>query len=166
MASHDLARVIWQALGRGVTRSKRRAQEWTRKAAEIGLAVSCLRLAAHMYSNHPYAREVGHVGEAAGVATSSGVMEGHDVPPDVLIGVLHWLRKGGHNPVDKLDGLRRVALEGDIYCFNDGCEVVGHRKDFKVCPQCKTARYCGAACQKQDWTTGGHKATCGTINQT
>jgi len=39
--------------------------------------------------------------------------------------------------------------------------VVGLLKEFKVCPQCKTARYCCDACQKQDWTTGGHKATCG-----
>ena len=46
--------------------------------------------------------------------------------------------------------------------LDGGCEVVGHLKDFKVCPQCKTARYCGDACQKQDWTTGGHKKTCGT----
>jgi hypothetical protein len=45
--------------------------------------------------DYPYAREVGHVGEAAGVAAPAGVMEGHDVPPDVLTGVLHWLQKGG-----------------------------------------------------------------------
>ena len=36
-------------------------------------------------------------------------------------------------------------------------------KDFKVCPLCKIAWYCGDACQKLDWTTGGHKATCGTF---
>jgi hypothetical protein len=41
---------------------------------------------------------------------------------------------------------------------------MGHWKEFKVCPQCKTARYCGDECQKQDWTAGGHKATCGTAN--
>ena len=98
--------------------------------------------------------------EAAGVATSAGVMEGHDVPADVLASVVHWLRKGGHN----VDAFRRMALEGSDYCYNDGCEVVGHLKDFKFCPQCKTVRYCGDACQKQDWTTGGHKATCGTAH--
>ena len=49
-----------------------------------GLVESCLRLAGHMYIDTPYAREVGHVGEAAGIATPAGVMEGHDVPPDVL----------------------------------------------------------------------------------
>jgi hypothetical protein len=40
---------------------------------------------------------------------------------------------------------------------------LGHLKDFKVCPQCKGARYCGDACQKQDWTVGRHKETCGTF---
>jgi len=113
--------------------------------------------------DRPYAREVGLVEEAAGVATSAGVMEGHDVPPDVMTGVLHWLRMGGDDPADALDTYRIVALEGYKYCYNDGCEVVGHLKDFKVCPQCKTARYCGDACQKQHWTAGGHKATCGTV---
>jgi hypothetical protein len=33
--------------------------------------------------------------------------------------------------------------------------------DFKVCPLCKNVRYCGAACRNEDWTTDGHKATCG-----
>jgi len=77
--------------------------------------------AAHMYLDLPYAREVGHVGRAAGDANSAGVTEGDDVPPDVLTGVVHWLRKGGLDPID-------------------GCEVVGHLKDFKVCPRCKDAR--------------------------
>jgi len=132
-----------------------------RKPAENGLADACLHLAAWMYADIPYARMVGHVGEAAGVAMSAGITEGHDIPPDVMTGVLHWLRKGGH-PVDKLVGFRRQSLEGASYCCNEGCEVVGLLKDFKVCPQCKTARYCGDACQKQDWTTGGHKEKCGT----
>ena len=133
-----------------------------RKAAENGVTDVCLHLAQNMYLGIPYAREVGLVAEAAGAATSAGVTEGHVVPPDVLTSVVHWSRKGGHNPVPVLDALRRRALEGAAYCRNDGCGVVGHLKDFKVCPQCKTARYCGAACQKADWTTGGHKATCGT----
>ena len=135
-----------------------------RKAAENGHAIACSDLADRMYGDEPYAREVGRVGEAAGVATSAGVMGDHDVPPDVLIGVLHWLRKGGHNLVDELDHmLHTYALEGLMYCNNDGCEVVGLLKEFKVCPQCKTARYCGDACQKQDWNAGGHKEKCGTF---
>jgi hypothetical protein len=68
----------------------------------------------------------------------------------------------GHDARDWLDHFRKEALEGAKYCRNDGCQVVGKLKDIKVCRQCKTARYCGDACQKQDWTTGGHKATCGT----
>jgi TPR repeat protein len=124
------------------------AMRWQRKAAENGHDEACLKLAAYMYEDAPYARQVGHVEEAAGVATSAGATEGHDVPPDVMIGVLHWLQKGGADPVADLDVLRRVALEGFKYCHNDGCEVVGLLKDFKVCPQCKTARYCSAACQK------------------
>jgi hypothetical protein len=97
-----------------------------------------------MYEDCPYAREVGHVGEATGVTSSAegmrGGMGGHDVPPDVLTGVLHWMVQGGYNPIAGLNELRRRAEEGNKYCVNDGCEVLGHRKDFKVCPQCKTAR--------------------------
>jgi TPR repeat protein len=163
MALGDTANNICQSLGRGVTRSKRRAIQWTRKAAENGLPQSCLDLAAAMYGDISYAREVGHVEDAVEIATSIGDMEVfHDVPPDVLASVLHWLEKGGHN-TNVLDGFRTSVLEGYKYCRNEGCEVVGPLKEFKVCPQCKTARYCGAACQKQDWTTGGHKAKCGTF---
>jgi len=133
-ASRDVANIICQALGRGVTRSKRRAMQWMRKAVENGDVMSCLYLAMRMYEDRPYAREVGHVGEAAEVTTPVGVMEGHDVPPDVLTSVVHWLRKGGYNTVD--------AVVGAMFCYNEGCEVVGQLKDFKVCPQCKTARYC------------------------
>jgi TPR repeat protein len=162
MAARDAASNICQALGRGVARSKRKAQQWRRKAAENGHAEACLSLAGHMYLDLPYACEVGHMGEAAGAAALAGVIEGHDVPPDVLTSVVHWLRKGAHDSVDKIDRLRRTALVGAAYCRNEGCEVVGHLKDFKVCPQCKTAPYCGDACQKADWNAGGHKATCGT----
>jgi hypothetical protein len=96
-------------------------------------------------------------------------MEGHDVPPDVLTSVVYWLRKEckteRKNPSNELNYFRRKLLKGADYCNNEGCAVVGHLKDFKVCPQCKTARYCGDACQKEDWTTGGHKATCGTFDR-
>ena len=88
MASCDAVSIICQALGRGVTRSKRRAMQWCRKAAEVGESNACMQIASYMYRDQPYGREVGHVGEAAGVATSAGVMEGHDVPPDVLTGVV------------------------------------------------------------------------------
>jgi TPR repeat protein len=149
-------------VGRGVTRSKGMAMRWALKADENGDAYMCVHIAQWMYQDLPYAREIGHVEEAAGVAASAGVMEGHDVPPDVLTDVVHWLRKGGYpDPAGQLDVLRRLALEGGKYCRNEGCEVLGHPKEFKVCPQCKYVRYCSDACQKQDWTTGGHKAACG-----
>jgi TPR repeat protein len=63
VASYDAASISCQALGRGVTRSKRKAMQWLRKAAESGHTHSCSRLATRMYGDHPYAREVGHVGE-------------------------------------------------------------------------------------------------------
>jgi len=87
-ASHTVVSIICQTLRRGVTRSKRQAMQWMRKAADLCYTKACLLLARDMYADYPYAREVGHVGEVAGVATSAGVTEGHDVPPDVLIGVV------------------------------------------------------------------------------
>jgi hypothetical protein len=47
------------------------------------------------------------------------------------------------HPLAYLDELKIMALEGAAYCYNEECEVVGHLKDFKVCPQCNLARYCG-----------------------
>jgi len=145
MVSRHVSSISCQALRRGVTRSKRRAMQWMCVAADIGDTDACLLLARDMYGDRPYAREVGRVGEAAGVATSARVTEGHDVPPDVLTGVMHWLRAGGHEQANTLQAFCREALEGDMHCFNNECRVVGHLKDFKVCPQCKTARYCSGA---------------------
>jgi len=162
VSTRKAASDICTSLGRGVTRSKRRAQEWLRKAAENGKVKACAKLALRMYMDLPYARQVGHVGEAAGVAMSAGVAEGHYVPPDVLADIGHWLRKGGHNLVEHLNSFRIGLSEGGMFCQNQSCEVVGQLKEFKVCPQCKTARYCSDVCQKQDWTSGGHKAKCGT----
>ena len=83
MASHDTASIIRQALGRGGTRSKTRAMKYLRQAADNAAPPkdACLRLAIHMYADRPHAREAGRVGQAAGVATSAGVVEGHDAPP-------------------------------------------------------------------------------------
>jgi hypothetical protein len=137
--------------------------EWLRKAAENGDANSCEAIARLLYQDQPYAREVGHVESAAGVHTTAGGIDGHDIPPNVRTGVVFWLRKGRRDLPEYLDTFRRIALNGSQYCYNyEGCTVVGHLQEFKVCPQCKTARYCSDACQKQDWTAGGHKETCGT----
>jgi hypothetical protein len=86
MASRDGAIIICQALGRGVARDNRRSIQYLRMSAETGSADTCLGLARSMYLDLRCARKVGHVGEAAGVQTSAEVMEGHDVPPDVLTG--------------------------------------------------------------------------------
>ena len=48
--------------------------QWRRKAAENGDSNACLLLADRMYGDMPYAREVGHVGKAAGVATLRDAM--------------------------------------------------------------------------------------------
>jgi hypothetical protein len=125
------------------------------------MLLECLFSMTLMNGDLPYAREIGLVEEeeAAGT-TSAGYVEGHDVPPDVLTSVLHWFRQAQHNPVEGLADLRKMALEGGRYCYNEGCEV-GLLKDCQVCPQCKTARYCSDACLTEHWTTGGHKETCG-----
>jgi len=105
---------------RGVTRSKRQATQWMRKAAETGNVYACLCLANCMYEDLPCAREIGHVVEAAGVATPAGLTEGHDVPPDVLTSMVYWLRKGEHDIVAVLERSRKQALVGAKFCYNEG----------------------------------------------
>mmetsp|Transcript_36716 Transcript_36716/g.90665 ORF Transcript_36716/g.90665 Transcript_36716/m.90665 type:complete len:164 (-) Transcript_36716:49-540(-) len=152
-------------VGRGVTRSKRQSLIWTRKAADAGLPRACMNLAIGMYQDQPHAREAGDAGfeMSAWDSTAGDIMlMGHDVPPDVLADVVHWIHASGHDPVAYLQQFLRQAVLGAKLCSNDGCEVVGHPKDFKLCAKCKTARYCGAACQKLDWTTG-HREKCGVF---
>jgi hypothetical protein len=101
----------------GVAHSKRRAMQWRRKAADTGVVQSCVVLAREMYHDHPHACEVGLVEvEATGVAMSAADMEGHDVPPEVLKSVGHWLQKGcvtgGPTPLDYVEEFRREALRG------------------------------------------------------
>jgi len=86
--------IICKALGHGVTRSKRLAMQCGRKAAENGNVDACLRLASCIYGDYPYARDIGRVGDAAGDVMPAGIMEGHDLPRDVLTSVAYWVRKG------------------------------------------------------------------------
>jgi len=111
------------------------------------------------------ARELGHKEDAAAAAAAAGFVtpSGHDVPPGVFAVIAYWLSKGGYDSKEQILGFRSRAVEGAMYCYNEGCEVIGQMKDFKICPRCRVNRYCGAACQKWDWTTGGHKLTCGTF---
>jgi hypothetical protein len=130
-----------RAVGRGVVRSKRLEMLAMLKAAENGDKTSQWTIARAIHIDQPYARQT----------------------------CLHaWTVKGPNwfTPVE----MERVQLllktiderGGDYYCCNESCNVVCCRKDLKVCPQCKLYRYCGAECQGVDWTTGGHKHTCGT----
>lgn len=41
----------------------------------------------------------------------------------------------------------------------EGCTVCGN-PTTSLCSRCKRARYCGRACQRQDWSQGGHKEQC------
>jgi hypothetical protein len=91
------------------------------QALDIGHDDARFKLASAMYLDHPYAREVGHVGEAAGAATPeeighvAPVAEGaapaedaevhYAIPVDVLSDVCHWLRMG---PLDVVTVLGRA----------------------------------------------------------
>jgi len=149
-ASHDVPSNICQALGRGVTRSKRRALQWLRKSAENGHTDACFSLPARMRrpALRPRGwacrgcRQGGRVGWDLGGARR---FPGCPDQRSTLVG----FGRGGIIQSTYFDVFRRTALEGNAYCFNDGCEFVGRLQKFKVCPQCKSARYCGSACQKQ-----------------
>jgi len=128
MATHDAASIIYQTLGRGVTRSKRRAMQWRRKAAENGHAGACLTLAGRMYADLPYAREVGHVGEAAGVAASVGVVEGHDVPPDVLTSVVLGCGRGDISQSTRLTSYADKRWRGVSIATTTGAKLRAFRR--------------------------------------
>jgi hypothetical protein len=67
-----------------------------RKAADNGHTDACRQPAFHIYQDRPYAREIGRVEEAAGIAASVGIFtEGHDVALDVLDGMVYWVAKTG-----------------------------------------------------------------------
>jgi len=45
------------------------------------------------------------------------------------------------------------------------CDAVSSEEEFLACSQCKQARYCSVACQRIDWTEGGHKAICNGLKR-
>ena len=155
-----------------VYRSKELSMAWRRCAAESAHPAACLQLAARMYTDTPYARIVGFVEDTTEVPLPHGFDIFHIVPPDfdlppaVLIDVVYWLQKGHcyHNDSELFHLLfefRRAIEEGMPYCDNEGCKVVGNLKEFKVCPQCKTVRFCSKKCFEEHWTKGDHKTSCG-----
>jgi TPR repeat protein len=125
-----------RAVGRGVARSKRLEMVALRKAAENGDRDAAWTFVHAVHIDQPYAREVG-------------------------LGFEKWFTREERERVDA--SLAKIDSNGgDMYCCNIGCDLIGLRKDFKVCPQCKFYRYCGIDCQAADWTTGGHARFCCT----
>jgi len=144
------------AEGRGVARSKRKSTAWLRSAAENGNRAACRNLGKLVYADLNNARQLGHVEQAAGLTAPAA--EGHDVSMDVLNDAAYWFQRGGHDVSLTLADCRKTAVEGSRGCGNDGCVVLGLRHDFKLCARCETKRYCGPACQREDWPR--HQAKC------
>jgi TPR repeat protein len=180
-------------IGNGVERSKKFVVAWNRNAADAGSVAAANWLAMAMYLDLPYARRLGKVialEPSQALRAKHGAL-----PKRVLASVIWWLqpqepivrtvspsiprmeetdertRLLSIDPdatlliSSALDMLYENAHAGTRFCHNIGCGVIGPLKAFKVCPQCKTARYCGPECQKHDWNAGEHKRTCGTWEQ-
>lgn len=54
-----------------------------------------------------------------------------------------------------------LHLGGSRPCENKKCGAKLNPGDRKVCSRCKSAVYCGRACQKADWAT--HKVACDVL---
>ncbi|KAJ7065614.1 hypothetical protein C8F01DRAFT_1126228 [Mycena amicta] len=48
-------------------------------------------------------------------------------------------------------------------CDNIQCAHHAQEAEFKRCSGCHSTIYCSTACQKTDWTVGGHKKGCGAL---
>ncbi|KAJ7164474.1 hypothetical protein C8R46DRAFT_1193101 [Mycena filopes] len=51
-----------------------------------------------------------------------------------------------------------------LACDNMECGAIDERRRFRACSGCRGRCYCSPACQRSDWETGGHKATCKTLS--
>jgi hypothetical protein len=162
--------------GRGVTRSKQQSLQNLRRAADLGNLESCHTFATQMYLDMPYARKIGHIlpssvsqslyDTTSILATSLINSQRYEVPKDVLISVMVWMHRAKLKPIiAHLHMLRDTACDGGRYCNNPTCIKLGKLQDFKACPLCKTARYCGSECQTIDWNEGRHKFICRTVEQ-
>jgi len=165
-------------VGRGVPRDRCRMFMWIRREAQLGGSRACFRLARSMYRNDKWARKEGRVEHVTSFPNVTHTLNSvsrdrhthHDVPLQVLAEVVYWLQKGdvmevrchvAEENVSSLHKFRMEALIGETFCFNEACSFQGHMVDFKFCSKCMRAQYCSSACQRADWTTGGHKHTCG-----
>ena len=122
---------ICPALERGVKRSKEASMRWTREAAKNGHIDSCVYIAQFMYGDQPHAREVGRVGEAtsAEVATLAGLLESHEVPPDVLADVVFGCRRDAQtgNVIYPTSSTSSATQRGTELCIaaTTGARLVG-----------------------------------------
>ncbi|KAF7970759.1 hypothetical protein HWV62_23094 [Athelia sp. TMB] len=53
----------------------------------------------------------------------------------------------------------RAGCACSLRCSNPACQRVERARRFRACSSCRLARYCGRACQKEDWR-GAHRALC------
>ena len=65
---------------------------------------------------------------------------------------------------DVAEGLSRGSHVGSL-CDNPGCDKVENTTDgkFMTCSRCRSARYCGTACQKANWSQ--HKKSCAAATE-
>ncbi|KAJ7065683.1 hypothetical protein C8F01DRAFT_1126400 [Mycena amicta] len=99
-------------------------------------------------------------------------------------GILEAAEKSAANPAFRKSGLfkywvafrdvldARLALldrceAGEFpafkMCDNTQCAHHAQEAEFKRCSGCHSTIYCSTACQKTDWTVGGHKKGCGAL---
>nr|GAT47923.1 predicted protein [Mycena chlorophos] len=69
--------------------------------------------------------------------------------------------------VEERNGLLKKYVAGGYpakrMCDNTTCSKVGLEAEFKRCSGCSWTVYCCAACQKTDWSSGGHKQGCALL---
>ena len=53
-----------------------------------------------------------------------------------------------------------TTCSGCLLPASPGTSASQPARTVKACTGCRTVAYCSPACQKLDWTTGGHKAEC------
>jgi TPR repeat protein len=162
-----------------ITRDRFKSLEFSRKAADAGVYKACCHLAFGMYLGSKYFRTIGLIDlpspggsswvfiklfEVASALAELYIKDGHDIPKDVMTSILLWLHRGevkNDSVSQTLNAFKEASTVGSEFCYNDNCTVKGLLKQFKVCPNCRTAHYCSRACQKDDWVE--HKKVCGTF---
>ena len=105
----------------------------------------------------------GHVGQAAGVATLAEVIDGHDVPPDILTGVVHWLRKGGHHPLLKPTTGVETRWRGSTLLKRHRVRDCGPTEGLHSLPVVQDRSILRRRVSETGLEIGWRKTTCGTF---